>query len=81
MLMFCEGVYFLLIISFGGGGWLQYEPELFPGLIYRMTQPKIVLLIFVSAKIVVTGAKVYDPLLLGQWIMHLECELGYLWSL
>lgn len=36
----------------------QYEPELFPGLIYRMKQPKIVLLIFVSGKIVLTGAKV-----------------------
>ncbi len=36
----------------------QYEPELFPGLIYRMVQPKIVLLIFVSGKIVLTGAKV-----------------------
>ncbi len=38
---------------------LQYEPELFPGLIYRMKQPKIVLLIFVSGKIVLTGAKVF----------------------
>ncbi|TQD80426.1 hypothetical protein C1H46_034016 [Malus baccata] len=37
---------------------VQYEPELFPGLIYRMKQPKIVLLIFVSGKIVITGAKV-----------------------
>jgi transcription initiation factor TFIID TATA-box-binding protein len=35
----------------------SYEPELFPGLIYRMVQPKIVLLIFVSGKIVLTGAK------------------------
>lgn len=40
-------------------GCLQYEPELFPGLIYRMKQPKIVLLIFVSGKIVLTGAKVW----------------------
>jgi transcription initiation factor TFIID TATA-box-binding protein len=40
----------------------QYEPELFPGLIYRMVQPKVVLLIFVSGKIVLTGAKVNDPL-------------------
>jgi TATA-box binding protein (TBP) (component of TFIID and TFIIIB) len=38
---------------------VQYEPELFPGLIYRMKQPKIVLLIFVSGKIVLTGAKVH----------------------
>jgi transcription initiation factor TFIID TATA-box-binding protein len=41
---------------------LQYEPELFPGLIYRMKQPKIVLLIFVSGKIVLTGAKVRDEI-------------------
>jgi transcription initiation factor TFIID TATA-box-binding protein len=35
----------------------HYEPELFPGLVYRMTQPKIVLLIFVSGKVVLTGAR------------------------
>jgi len=35
----------------------NYEPEMFPGLIYRMIRPKIVLLIFVSGKIVLTGAK------------------------
>jgi len=35
----------------------SYEPELFPGLIYRMVQPKIVLLIFVSGKVVLTGGK------------------------
>mmetsp|Transcript_4907 Transcript_4907/g.8535 ORF Transcript_4907/g.8535 Transcript_4907/m.8535 type:complete len:252 (-) Transcript_4907:1535-2290(-) len=35
----------------------NYEPELFPGLIYRMLQPKVVLLIFVSGKVVLTGAK------------------------
>ena len=34
-----------------------YEPELFPGLIYRMMTPKVVLLIFVSGKVVLTGAK------------------------
>jgi len=36
---------------------LSYEPELFPGLIYRMVRPRIVLLIFVSGKVVLTGAK------------------------
>ena len=35
----------------------SYEPEIFPGLVYRMMDPKIVLLIFVSGKIVLTGAK------------------------
>jgi len=40
----------------------SYEPELFPGLIYRMVKPKIVLLIFVSGKIVLTGAKKRDDI-------------------
>jgi transcription initiation factor TFIID TATA-box-binding protein len=36
----------------------HYEPELFPGLIYRCCQPaKVVLLIFASGKIVLAGAK------------------------
>jgi transcription initiation factor TFIID TATA-box-binding protein len=35
----------------------RYDPELFPGLIFRMSQPKVVLLIFASGKIVLTGAK------------------------
>ncbi|XP_068200176.1 TATA-box-binding protein isoform X1 [Palaemon carinicauda] len=40
----------------------SYEPELFPGLIYRMVKPRIVLLIFVSGKVVLTGAKVRDQI-------------------
>ena len=40
----------------------SYEPELFPGLIYHMIKPKIVLLIFVSGKIVLTGAKVREEI-------------------
>ena len=35
----------------------HYEPELFPGLIYKMESPKVVLLIFTSGKIVLAGAK------------------------
>lgn len=35
----------------------RYDPELFPGLIFRMDAPKVVLLIFASGKIVLTGAK------------------------
>lgn len=44
-------------LAFSHGIFSSYEPELFPGLIYRMVKPKIVLLIFVSGKIVLTGAK------------------------
>jgi|TARA_B100002003_G_scaffold251161_1_gene293377 transcription initiation factor TFIID TATA-box-binding protein len=35
----------------------EYEPEQFPGLVYRMKVPKVVLLLFGSGKIVCTGAK------------------------
>ena len=35
----------------------MYEPEQFPGLIYRMNDPKTVFLIFANGKIVCTGAK------------------------
>jgi TATA-box binding protein (TBP) (component of TFIID and TFIIIB) len=44
-------------LAWSHGHFAQYEPELFPGLIYRMQLPKIVLLIFVSGKIVLTGGK------------------------
>ena len=36
---------------------VNYEPEIFPGLIYRMKRPKITLLIFNSGKVVLTGGK------------------------
>ncbi|KAH0539345.1 TATA-box-binding protein 2 [Cotesia glomerata] len=39
------------------GNFTSYEPELYPGLIYRLIAPRIVLLIFVNGKIVMTGAK------------------------
>ena len=35
----------------------MYEPEQFPGLIYRMQEPKVVILMFASGKLVCTGAK------------------------
>jgi transcription initiation factor TFIID TATA-box-binding protein len=45
-------------------GKTMYEPEQFPGLIYRMDEPKTVILIFASGNLVCTGAKkeqdVYD---------------------
>jgi transcription initiation factor TFIID TATA-box-binding protein len=42
----------------------MYEPEQFPGVIYRMDEPRVVILLFTSGKLVCTGAKreqdVYD---------------------
>ncbi len=46
-----------------------YEPELFPGLVYRMADPKVVLLIFVSGKVVITGAKAAESL--GQAVENI----------
>ncbi|RZR83012.1 hypothetical protein BHM03_00009571 [Ensete ventricosum] len=45
-------------LSLSHGAFCSYEPEIFPGLIYRMRQSKMVLLIFASGKIILTGAKV-----------------------
>ncbi|KAK6143682.1 hypothetical protein DH2020_024030 [Rehmannia glutinosa] len=39
-----------------------YEPELFPGLIYRTNNSKVVILVFASGKIVIAGAKVEEDI-------------------
>ncbi|MEM4472960.1 MAG: TATA-box-binding protein [Archaeoglobaceae archaeon] len=36
---------------------VEYEPEQFPGLVYRLDNPRVVVLIFGSGKMVVTGGK------------------------
>ena len=36
---------------------IEYEPEQFPGLVYRIKEPKIVALLFSSGKIILTGGK------------------------
>ena len=41
----------------GMRGRITYEPEQFPGLIYRMNNPKVVILLFTSGKLVCTGAR------------------------
>jgi transcription initiation factor TFIID TATA-box-binding protein len=38
-------------------GRTMYEPEQFPGLIYRTDEPKVVILLFASGKLVCTGAR------------------------
>jgi|TARA_Y100000766_G_C18876129_1_gene590866 transcription initiation factor TFIID TATA-box-binding protein len=42
---------------------VEYEPEQFPGLIYRIDYPKVVCLIFGSGKMVITGARHKDEIL------------------
>ncbi len=36
---------------------VEYEPEQFPGLVLRLNQPKVVVLLFGSGKLVITGGK------------------------
>jgi len=36
---------------------VEYEPEQFPGLVYRIKEPKVAMLLFSSGKIVCTGAR------------------------
>ncbi len=36
---------------------IEYEPEQFPGLVYRLDVPKVVVLLFGSGKLIITGGK------------------------
>lgn len=44
---------------------IEYEPEQFPGLVYRIEDPKIVALLFSSGKIILTGGKNMDDIKRG----------------
>jgi transcription initiation factor TFIID TATA-box-binding protein len=35
---------------------VEYEPEVFPGMVYRLSEPKVVILLFGSGRCVCTGA-------------------------
>ncbi len=41
---------------------VEYEPEQFPGLIYRLDYPRVVCLIFGSGKMVITGARALEEI-------------------
>ncbi len=42
------------------GACCSYEPDMFPGLVLRITEPKVVYLCFRSGKVVITGARDRD---------------------
>lgn len=44
---------------------IEYEPEQFPGLVYRIRDPKIVALLFSSGKIILTGGRTLDEIKRG----------------
>jgi transcription initiation factor TFIID TATA-box-binding protein len=39
---------------------IEYEPEQFPGLVYRLDDPKVVVLLFGSGKLIITGGKIAE---------------------
>jgi len=55
-------------------GKTMYEPEQFPGLIYRMQDPKVVILLFASGKLVCTGAKHEEDVYIAVQKLHERLE-------
>ncbi|MCL7475459.1 MAG: TATA-box-binding protein [ANME-2 cluster archaeon] len=39
---------------------VEYEPDKFPGMVYRLFEPKVVILMFSTGKLVITGCKEYE---------------------
>ena len=52
----------------------MYEPDQFPGLIYRMAEPKVVILIFASGKLVCTGARQEEDVYRSVSLLHQRLE-------
>jgi len=53
---------------------IEYEPEQFPGLVYRIKDPKIVVLIFSSGKIILTGGKNLEGIKKGIDVLEQKLE-------
>jgi len=54
-------------------GRSMYEPEQFPGMVHRMGEPKVVILIFSNGKLVVAGAKKEEEI--HQAVANLQGQL------
>ena len=52
---------------------IEYEPEQFPGLVFRMKDPKVVILIFSTGKVICTGARNREDV--EQALTNLQREL------
>ena len=58
---------------------IEYEPEQFPGMVYRIKEPKVAMLLFSSGKIVCTGArKVSDISIAAEKLSEKLKDLGLL---
>jgi len=57
-----------------GNPTVEYRPKQFPGLIYRMDDPKVVILLFASGKLVCTGATKEEDVYDAVAKLHKELE-------
>ncbi|HDI23626.1 MAG TPA: TATA-box-binding protein [Thermoplasmatales archaeon] len=55
---------------------VEYEPEQFPGLVYRLKEPRVAMLLFGSGKIVCTGARKIEDV--SRAVEKLAAELSSL---
>lgn len=55
---------------------IEYEPEQFPGLVYRVDEPDVVTLLFASGKVIITGGK--EPADAEQAIEQIQHDLDEL---
>ncbi|HDD57204.1 MAG: TATA-box-binding protein [Thermoplasmata archaeon] len=55
---------------------VEYEPEQFPGLVYRLKEPRVAMLLFGSGKIVCTGARKVEDV--SRAVDKLAAELSSL---
>ena len=55
-------------------GRTMYEPEQFPGLIHRMDEPKVVILLFASGNLVCTGARKEQEVYAAVHKLHASLE-------
>ena len=53
---------------------IEYEPEQFPGLVYRIKDPKIVALLFSSGKFILTGGKNIADIKKGVDVLEQKLE-------
>ena len=53
---------------------IEYEPEQFPGLVYRLEEPKVVILLFGSGKLIITGGKVKEDAAIAVEKIYKELE-------
>ena len=53
---------------------IEYESEQFPGLVYRIKDPKIVALLFSSGKIILTGGKTLEDIRKGIDVLEQKLD-------